>query len=1063
MDSTNVFDTELYPDLDAVRDRHSIRPDNERVYFPEGSFAQGTDVNEAFSIEADKRKAIGDLIASDGDRLAGGDIVVDVDAGTVFIAAGEVYLIGGRRAVAAKTLTSVPMTGDVQLGIRAVTTPITADDDAVYLGLYPAAVESYGEPGGVRTVISVSWAFATDGQPGDFYPYVIMRNGAVVSQDAPPTLSGIQQQLATYDYDAHENYVVRGCNVIALGLGSQGQTFSIAEGVANVMGFKTTRPSATRFFKAEDPDIGEVDAEPHTFDTAGTTVFTVRRTPIAAVSSVIITKQRTVTITKGVTGSLDTLPDDSVTSVISVVQGGTTYVTPTSYSQSGDAIQWTPGGAQPTTGSSYQVTYQYLDAVVPDSQTAATITASGGVTGSPAFLHYSFKLPRIDKVCLDQNGNVVYLKGLSAQVQPQPPQVPLTILALADVQNNWFDTPTVVNNGIHAYPFPLIDRMYNKLIDLLNLVTLQKQALDINIRSAGSATGTFSDPLTSDYYRDAGETQNGAVFNGSFQIPIVPTFQTILMADVAMLDYTDETVISQPLISGCVAVNPYQVFSPLPAVLVLTPAEDFWTETQTVYLSAQTAVFGSGNTERVVDTETLTSTKSSDIAYLRQISVAFTISDFGRGEILSKLLFNDVDVTPLGLVANSQGIITGAFVIPAKTPSGTKLVVATGGSGATCAAYFTGQGLLEVTSVQQVTTVQRYQVDTVTRTLPVSGSRRGGPDPQAQGFAFIDGRHVSSLDIKFCRIGSRSEPVIVEFVTMENGYPTTTVIAQTEVDMTTVIANQWTNFAFDVPFYLPSNQLFAFIIKTNDPVHSISIADRGQFDAANQQWIAAQPYTVGTRFDSSNAETWTAHQDSDITFRLNCADFNPTTKTISLGVFAVTNCSDLIIRGDIFLPTDATKVYFNVTFGTEAVVQVLPDQVLERSSFFTGNVKIDMVMVGAEYVSPVIQKAILAIFGTMQANGVYISNAWAMGTAVKVDCVASIKLPTGSTLTVECDATDDSWQSMPATTGVAIDDGYTEQTYEKASFTAPKGRLRLTLTGTPAARPTVTDLRGFTI
>lgn len=133
------------------------------------------------------------------------------------------------------------------------------------------------------------------------------------------------------------------------------------------------------------------------------------------------------------------------------------------------------------------------------------------------------------------------------------------------------------------------------------------------------------------------------------------------------------------------------------------------------------------------------------------------------------------------------------------------------------------------------------------------------------------------------------------------------------------------------------------------------------------------------------------------------------------------------------------------------------------TSFFTGNLLVKVILIGSSKVSPVLGSDILVISGTMQANGVYVSDAWKMGTAVKVDAVMSTKLPVGSTLTVNCDAADGSWQSMPLSLSVVEDDGFIEQTYEKSSFTAVQGRLRLTLTGTPAARPTVADLRAYTI
>ena len=1066
-DGTNVFDPAEFPQFDSIRDRYPLRPNNERVYFGEDSFAQGADVNEAFSIEAAKRTDIGNLIAKDGDRLAGGDIVIDVNAATVFVSDGEVYALGGVRTLEAKTLSAVPMTGNVLIGFRRVITPVTADDDPLYLGLVASAEESYGEPGATRSVWNFAWAFDSDGGEGDFFSYATMKDGAIVAQDAPPTLSGIQQQLASYDYDAHDNYIVRGCVVSPLGLNAGKQVFSIAEGVANILGFKVNRPASTRLSQQEQPEVGTVDAEPHTFDDSGsgTAVITVRRTPISAVTSAIVTKQRTVTIIKGNTGQVDALPDDSVTTLISVVQGAKTYAKPADYVQNGDGVDWSPGGDEPATGSSYDVTYRYLDAVTPSQVTQSTVSIAGGVTGEAVLLSYTFKIPRVDRICIDQSGNISYLLGKSAAVQPQPPQVPTTLLALATVYNDWFGTPTVKSNGVKAYPFPLIDRMYNKILDILNLVTLQKQALDINVRSAGAATGTFSDPLTDDSYRDAGFAQNGAVFQGSFQIPIVPTFIEASLGSIVMLEFQQETVISQTLISGCEKVNPYQAFSPLPAILKITPSEDYWTEQQTTWLSEQTQVFGSGNTERVVDTEVLTSTQEQPIRYLRQISVAFRISQFGAGEELRALTFDSISVNPGGLVADANGIVSGTFTIPANVTAGAKSVVAMGGSGTVCSATFTGQGMLEIIELQTVVSVQKYQVNPPARNSDPAGGDRGGhgPDPQGQSFVLTEGRHISSLDIKFCAIGDRGEPVIVEFVTMDNGFPTQTVIAQAEVDMSAVVVGQWTRFSFPAPFYLPGNTYFAFVVKTNDANHAISVADRGQFDAVDQKWIAAQPYTIGTRFSSSNAVSWTVHQDSDITFAINCGVFNPTSKTVNVGTFAVENCSDLLIRGDIFLPTDAASVVFQVKFGSEAPIQIQPNQVWERGDFFTGNIVVNAILTGSAKISPVLQSDVLIISGEMQANGVYVCNAWKMGTDIKVDAIMSTKLPVGSALTVECDAADANWHSMPLALSVVEDAGFVEQTYEKTAFTAVQGRLRLTLTGTPAARPTVADLRAFTI
>ncbi len=1054
-----VFDQAQHPTLDSHYDRHPARPDNERVVFGEGDITQGADVNEAFSIERTHRSQVADLIAKDGDRLEGADIIVDKVAETVQLTDGVIYLRGSPRKVPEKLLTSVTMTGDVRIGVKVQETVLTAADDPLYYGLAEGK-ESFNEPGAVRTKLTFSWAFNGDAQPGEFYDYVLLRDGSIVSQDAPPVLSGVQQQIALYDREANGNYIASGCEVSALGKAGDNQVFSIEAGSCNVLGYKITRPTSNRYEEVEAPDLGTVDAEAYTFDDggSGTIVITTRRFPVAAVSSAIITKETTQTIIKGVTDSTDGLPNTGVTTIIEVRQGATVYVDGTDYVRVGDTVEWQNGGTQPLTGSSYDVTYRYLDAVTPDAVTDSSVTLSGGVTGETVLLGYTFKLPRKDLICLDENGNVVYLKGISAPEQAQPPIAPANLLALAVIDNVWTGTPKVTNSGIRAYPYETIDRMYHKLVDTLDELGLQRLQTDMLARAPGNTNGIFRDTLTNDFFRDAGEVQTAAVFNGSLQIAIDPSFHPMTQAAPLLLSYSETATIVQELDSACEKINPYMVFAPLPAIVTLSPSQDFWEESQTVWLSDQTRFFGSGNQTRVTDTETLETTDSRAIPFLRQIPINFTIRQFGPGEVLSSLTFDNIDVNPGGLVANAQGDISGSFTIPANVTAGRKVVQAVGGSGTTAAATFVGQGTLFVTSLQQLITIERWDPAPVI----VTPTR---VDPQAQSFSFDIGRHVASIDVKFCAIGDRSEPVLMELVEMDNGFPTTEVIAQTEIDMNSVVANVWTNFKFSVPPYLPPNRLFAFVLKSNDPDHSIAVANRGDFDEANQQWIAGQPYTIGTRFSSSNAQSWTVHQDSDITFRVNTAVFSPTTRTIDLGTVPVTQCSDVVVQARVFLPTQGARVVFELRFeDEEEVVTLFPGQVWERSSYFTGNVNVRAVLTGTQFASPIVDPDILLVSGEMRNVGIYITRAFPMGASVRVDAVMSTKLPTGSTLAVEVDAADDTYTAMSLATASPLDDGFIEHTYTTTGHAAPSGgRLKVVLTGSPAARPSIKDLRSFSI
>lgn len=1066
-------------DFPDIHDRSRVGVPRDRVWMRSGKITQASEFNEEVTILEGKIARVGDMTARSGDRQAGADIVVqreddEAPTGTLILASGRIYIRGDVRPVTAAEIEEVPMVGDVIVGVRVVSTLITHEQDATLVGL-AAGTAAEGEAGGIRQTLTLEWGYEGDGGEGDLYQVYLLRDGYVIDQTPPPNLSGVNAAIAVYDGDAHGNYIARGCEVTALGSdGAGNQVFSIAEGRANILGFKRSRLTATRFVQPEEPDLRTVDAEPHTFvdGGGGVGVITVNRPPINGVNSVIVTKTFTETIVRGgVANTSDLLSQTGVTEIVSVIQSGSPFLS--GWARVGDSISWAGAGPEPAGGSSYDVTYRYLDAVTPDAISARTITATGGVNAQPAFVSYTYKLPRIDRICLDQDGAIVYLKGISAVEQPQPPSTPATLLSLCLVVNDWFGTPRIINDGTRSIPFDTQWRFFRRLVDMIDLVSLERLQSDISFREPVAKYGVFVDPLTSDRYRDAGEAQTAAVFGGTIQIAIDPTFEEINLSGPVSLDYQEVIVIAQDAATACSKINPYQNFTPPPPGLRLTPARDFWSVSNEQWLSPQTQVFGQGNTSRVVSTEVVTSVTEVAARFLRQIVVSFEITGFGSGETLDELTFDGIDVTPAGpLTANGGGVVSGSFTIPAGVTTGVKRVIAVGGSGRPASAQYTGEGRIETISRQQITTIQQTQVDPPVIAQPNAVIFEGvafntlggnGPDPLAQSFALPEPQHVTAVAVKFCAIGDRSKPVICEIVTMESGFPTTTVLAQARVDMGPVIIGAWQRFVFPFPVFLPASQQFAFVFKTDDADHSLRIAERDGYDPATQRFVGAQPYTVGVLFSSSNAITWTAHQDEDLTMRVFCARFNPTTKIVPLGTIAVTDLSDFIAEAIVQLPTGEARLVFEATAGSEPPVRIEPGQVWERQSYFTGNVVLKAILTGSAMISPVMGRDVLAILGKMRSTGTYISRAFDIGTAVNLKALMKTRLPAGSTIDVDIDKADDDWDDLTQTGAQALADGTLERTFEIDPFTAQQGRLKIELNGTPAARPAVSDLRAWTI
>lgn len=1064
--------------LAGAYDRAVSNPLWDSVITREHHLGQAAELVEAQTILQRKIRAIGDLTARDGDRIEGADIIVDTDAGAVTLTAGRVYVDGRVLPVAAATLSAVPMVGAVTIGVRLVETYVTELDDPSLLGLHPGSMAE-GEAGAARAVLSLAWGYAGDAGEGDLYSVYLLKDGVPIDQSPPPSLTGINAQIAVYDFDANGNYVVTGCKVTALGKDAGDQVFSISAGTANINGFKRTRNAALRHREEEASDQMRIPTEVHTFGTSPSTI-TLNHGPIATVREVLVEKEITETVTRGGTpNGMDNLANTGVLSIVEVKQGGTTYVEGTSYVRSGDRVSWAPGGAEPTSGSTYTVTYRFLGVVVPSVVTSTSITVAGGVNGGQVQVDYDFHLPRVDVLGLDENGMTVYIKGVSNRANPLPPQVPADVLPLALIDNQWGGKPEITNIGVRAYTMAKIDRMYNRLVDTLDLVALERLQRDIDSREPISKNGVFVDPFTSDRYRDPGTPQTAAVFDGLIRLPIAPTIHRLDQSGVTLLDWTERVAVEQPLATRCRLINPYQNFATMPGQMTLTPAVDYWTETATEWTSDSTQAIAvpvsvttaagwfpgqtvTTTTRQVAETRVVDE-RTEMIDLLREIEVAFEIRGFFPAENLQSLTFDGIDITPSPtLVADGTGKITGTFDIPADVPAGSKAVVAQGQGGSIAAAVFVGQGTIDVTTMRRIitTTVSEDITQPIMMQIEIGG---GIGDPLAQTFTLPAGRHIAGVDIKICAIGDPDNAIVIELVTVENGIPTTDVVAQAFYDMHAAVIGDWTEIRFVYPIWLSGGVEYAFVVKTDDGEHSISTAALGDFDAVNQRPVASQPYSIGTMLSSANARTWTPHQDEDICFRLVEAVFAPTTKTVALGTINVVDMSDMLINAGVELPTAAASLHFEVELSGGEVTLLRPGQAWERQSYYTGAVQVRAVLSGSATVSPVLFPVVLAVAGKVAASGTYVSRAFAMGTGI--DLIAWLKtyIPTGASIALEVDDGAGNWSAVTQTAQTILQEaGWIERRYAKSDHNAnPVGRLRLTLAGTPAARPMGYDFRAI--
>jgi hypothetical protein len=1022
---------------------------------------QSAELNEIQSVFNDRLQKIANVLFKDGALVRGASASINAQTGAVQMEAGAVYVLGAVREVASATFT-IPTTGNIQIGVRVVTTTVTELEDA---SLRDPAVgtRNYQEAGAGRTQRTVTWGWSGDGGTGEFFSVYSVLNGVLVTQEEPPALDGVRQLLARYDRDANGSYIVSGLNVIPLGKDNTNTNYvySVQDGVANVEGRKIDKPQATPLSYPIDPDLQTISNEPRVSSGTGAQTITTSRNPLSSVVDVVITAERTVTVTHGsFTGTSDALPDTSVLSIQSVTQGGTTYSQGADYVLTADQVDWSPGGAEPAPGSTYSVTYRYLTSVTPSSVNAdaGTFQITGAVSGTLVLTDYQWKMPRVDVLSLDQEGYFHRIKGVSSAFNPIAPLVPDTQLAIAEVRQEWFSAtnPEVENVGTRVVSMREQRQIKESVVELYKLIADERLQRDISSREPTAKYGVFTDPLLDADLRDAGVVQDAVVVNQELQLGITgaPVFAAQNNTTTKLLPYVEEYLISQELRTGEMAINPYANFDPIPARVRLDPNIDLWTIFDDATTSTTQAISrGSGNMSSTITSRVtnLVQDTSTAIATLRQRQVNYTVDGFDANEALTQLRFDGTNILSGSVTANSSGQVAGSFQVPAGVPAGTKLVEFLGQQGSYGAGEYTGQGTLRVRRWNQITT-----------TLTTIWWQN--IDPLAQSFTLTQARHITGVDLKFAAKGSNSNRVIVQIRESDNGYPSRTVVADAVILGSNIVTtNTWVRADFGTPVYLESGVEYFIVLMTDDSTHAVRVAELGKYDSTVNRFVTAQPYTVGVLLSSSNNSTWTPHQEKDLTFRLAGASFTATEQVVNLGTITVTNMTDLLALAPVDLPNNDTSVTLRYTRSTGEVFNVTPGQALNFGTSISDTMQIQAVLRGTSTSSPALFPGVQTLSGTLDTSAFYQGRQFqvsAGGSTMRV--IYEAQLPGSAAVTPQYDHAG--FQSMTLDSTTQLGDGWVEYVYEDTGIVGlTASKVKLSLTGTAAARPKVRNIRAVMV
>lgn len=1052
--------------IDSYYNKYDESKRYQEILLRAGYPTQANEINEMQSILFERLKRVADGIYSDGDTIADAQIVVNESTGETQAQAGAIYIGGAVWPVEAASFT-IPTEGTIAVGIRLVETIISELEDP---DLYNPAIgsRSEGEPGAWRRKIVAQWGYDGDGGPGDFYPVHMVDDGVVRAKEAPPAFDAITQSIARYDRDSTGGgtYVCAGMFVdVAEDTEDGRQVYTVTEGRARVDGFGVDMLTSRRLVYDAEPDLRFVDTEVIEADGTPSQRIRVAHAPIYNITALHVPVQVTETLTHGnFSGCADPLQHSGVLKIVSVTMGSTTYNEGTDFVRTGDTVDWSPKGAEMSTGSTYTVTYNYLDrSREPEDVDFDGFTVTGAVAGHSIMVSYNQALPRFDRLCLSSDGLFSWVQGVPAEYNAKAPNVPAGLLSLATVHQTWRTLleRRVDSNGTRVVPFADYMLLANRVDFVLMEVARTRLETDGATREAGNRVGMFVDPLLDDSMRDQGLEQTAAIIGEALTLPVnaeIHNFDADIVVPQAR-GYSSYVVLEQPLRTGEMKVNPYQAFEPMPSSMTLSPAVDRWTETTTEWASTITktvkkTTYAPGHPQHGI---TLTSTKektedlgttSTAIASLRQISVSFSAKNFGAGERLKSVTFDGIAVAASGSgVANDAGVMSGSFTIPAGVPAGSKEVVVTGVGGTRAQAVFVGQGTLETTTLRTVKTVTKNYID-----------------PLAQTFVPNTDMAITGADLYFTAKGPGR--VKVQIRQTSNGYPAQTILAETELEAAqiTVGGGGHTRAMFDAPVPVLANTEYALVILTDDAETAVAVAEIGKYDSQQQKWVSSQPYSIGVLFSSSNASAWTAHQERDLTFRLLAARYDAGDTSVNLGQTAtVSGVTDLLLYAVAETPTAGCRVEYLLTLPNGQTMTVAEDQPIQLPTPVTGKIGVTARLSGDASGSPVLWPGTQLVCGRLGGEGTYLTRSIKASGANRVFLVYDAYLPAGSGITVELQKDSGVWEPLPQTKTVQQGEGIVEFTHATEINNIDLAKVKLTLSGTAQARPFVWDIRFLAI
>lgn len=390
------------------------------------------------------------------------------------------------------------------------------------------------------------------------------------------------------------------------------------------------------------------------------------------------------------------------------------------------------------------------------------------------------------------------------------------------------------------------------------------------------------------------------------------------------------------------------------------------------------------------------------------------------------------------LITDNRGKIKGKFTVPANIPAGTKLVQFFGDKGSYGEATYTGKRTITIEERRRVFSSKRV-------------------DPLAQTFTLNQNRHICGINLWFSSRGNKC--IVLQIRETTVGVPSNIVIAESYVKPESININGTETRITWSPVWCEASREYAIVLLTDDANTAVKIAELGKYDSVNRRWVTSQPYQVGVLLSSSNANTWTPHQNLDLTFRLLAARFTENSTTINLGKVTANNTSDLIAVANVEKVAFDTNSEFILTDEKGEEHFLCDNLPLALRSRLSGELTVKVKLKGSRERSPVLYTGLQMVLGNILESADYVTRSIPAGANTKITITYDALIPGTANVKGYVEKSEEEWQLVELTSGKPIGDNWVERNHVLTNFNANETRVKLVLSGTVLYRVKVKNLR----